>query len=467
MFKYQQLEQQLSQQISRGELQPGDRLPSLRQYARRHNVSLNTAGRIFTELEERGLVVSREKSGFFVRARAERRAPKLKRQKAVLVTRDKSDLLLNIHRNATGPGVIDFGAGLVASEFLPVAELQRALRRALKRHPESVSGYGDPAGVGLLREAIAEQMARRMDHPPAPEQLLITNGCLEAVTLCVRALTEPDQVVAVLTPCYNGLLSLVQKLGRQVLEIPCESVGPDLDYLEELMTRGAFSSLIFSAVASNPLGFSMTAEAKQRLAAMARRYRVACIEDDTFGELAYAQIENSPVFAYPHGGFVHYCSSFSKSLTPGVRIGWLASQNATHDALKHKMALNLSSNLLAQHALADYLCSGDFSAHISRLSRNLEKATARMHQGVVDYFPDAVGVLRPSGGFFLWLQLPEGQKAMDLYEQAVRQNITVAPGDLFSLASLHSDKIRLSCAKTWSDDLEKALKKLGALVSHS
>lgn len=467
MFKYRQLEQQLTQQIVEGEFQPGDRLPSLRQYARRHGVSLNTSSRIFTELEERGLVVSREKSGFFVRGQAERRAPKLKQQEAVLVTHDKSDLLLNIHRRAAGPGVIDFGAGLVAPEFLPVVELQRALRRALKRHPEAVSGYGDPAGVGLLREAIAEQMARRMDQPPAPEQLLVTNGCLEAVTLCVRASTQPGQVVAVLTPCYNGLLSLVQKSGRQVLEIPCDSTGPDLDYLEELVKAGAFNCLIFSAVACNPLGFSMSTVAKQRLAGMAKRYRVTCIEDDTFGETAYTRVENSPVFAYPHGGYVHYCSSFSKCLTPGVRIGWIASQKGVDEVLRHKMALNLSSNLLAQHALADYLHSGDFSAHINRLRKNMENATARMHQAVLDYFPEAVGVQKPAGGFFLWLQLPEGQSAMALYERAVQHNITIAPGDLFSLASLHSDKIRLSCAKTWSDDLDKALKKLGALVAQA
>ncbi|MDQ2076720.1 PLP-dependent aminotransferase family protein [Marinimicrobium sp. ABcell2] len=467
MFKYQQLAEQLSAQIMAGDLRPGDRLPSLRQYARRHAVSLNTATKIFTQLEARGLVSSQQKSGFYVRAKSDRAAPQLQRQKAVLVAQDKSDLLINLRRNASRPGLIDLGAGILDPSLLPITELQRAVRRVSKRHANAITSYGDPEGLWQLREAIGELMSKRQDRAPRAEQLLITNGCLEAVNLCIQTLTRPGDVVAVLTPCYNGLLALVQRSGRRVLEVPCDSQGPDLDYLEQLLEYKAFQCLIFSAVAFNPLGFSMSAAEKIRLAALAARYRTHFIEDDTFGELAYGGVEPSPVFAQDHGGYIYYCSSFSKSLAPGFRLGWVARQAVDDQLVKHKMALNLGSNLGAQYALADYLYSGGFSAHLSRLRRAMEASTARAHQTVSERFPQEVRVLQPTGGFFLWLQLPCGQQALELYHKALQENIVFAPGNLFSLASLHDDKLRLSCAKPWTPELEVALHKLGDLVAEA
>lgn len=467
MFKYQQLSERLSQQIASGQLAAGERLPSLRQYARRHGVSINTANRIFEQLESRGLIISKSKTGFFVRGHAELPVPQLHHRGAVLVTENKSDILTDIQRSVLRKDVVNLGAGVVSHHYLPLTELQRALRRTSKRHTNALSSYGDPAGEISLRRAIAELMARRLDHTPSAGKLMITNGCMEAVSLCVQTLSKPDDIVGIFTPCYNGLLMMLQQLGRRVLEIPCGSTGPDLDYLEQLLQENALQCLVFSAIAFNPLGFSMTPEAKQRMAKLAQQYDVPFVEDDTFGELAYPGTEKTPVYAYDTAGMVHYCSSFSKNLSPGFRIGWVATRHITERLVQQKMALNLSCHLSGQYALADYLFSGDYSAHILRLTDKLERATARMHEAVAQYFPEGTAVVRPSGGFFLWIQLPEPATAMPLYQSAAQQNIIIAPGDIFSLASLHNDKIRISCAQPWDASIEQAVKVLGGLTSTS
>lgn len=464
MFKYQRLGEQLSQQIANGTLTPGERLPSLRAFAERHAVSLNTVTRIYEQLESRGLIMSRHKTGFFVQGQTHRPVPQLGHRDAVLVTEDRSNVLMDIQRSALRQDVMNLGAGIISPEYLPITELQRAMRRSNKRHGNAFSTYGDPAGEFLLRSAIADLMSKRLDQTPNPEQLMITNGCMEAVSLCVQTLTQPNDIVAILSPCYSGLLMMIQKLGRRVLEIPCDSTGPNLDYLEQLLQEKAFHCLVFSAIAFNPLGFSMAPRAKQRLAGLAVTYEVPFIEDDTFGELAYPGVEKTPVYAYDSSGTVHYCSSFSKSLSPGLRIGWIATQNAMTTLIKQKMAINLSCNLSAQYALADYLFSGGYTAHIHRLSHKMECATARMHEAVGQNFPKATAVLKPTGGFFLWIQLPAAATAMDLYQRAARKKIVIAPGDIFSLASLHSDKVRISCAQPWSENVEQATKILGKLI---
>ncbi|HEY7883918.1 MAG TPA: PLP-dependent aminotransferase family protein [Cellvibrionaceae bacterium] len=461
MYKYQLLDEQLSHEINSGQFKAGDKLPSLRQFSQRHNVSLNTANRIYEQLQARGLIESRPQSGYFVCSIHKSNAVQSPPGQAVLVNKDKSDLLMSIQRSALSKDVINFGAGVLGSAFLPLTELNRAAKRAQRRHPEILATYGDPAGELPLREAIARHLQSRITPAPTAEHIVITNGCLEGVCLAIQTLTRPGEVVAIFTPCYNGLLMMLQQLGRQVLEIPCAATGPDLDYLEALLRERAFSCLVFSAIAFNPSGFCLSASEKQRLAALAKRYRTAFIEDDAFGELAYRGVENSPVYTYDHAGFITYCSSFSKSLSPGFRVGWLICETHTQSYIKNKMAINLSCNLSAQYTLADYLNSDNYSAHINRLSRQLQSNIARAEQVISKHFPANTHISRPDGGFFLWLQLAQTTDTLALYNHAAKQRIIIAPGELFSLAGLYRHCLRLSLAGPWLDTTEAALKRLG------
>lgn len=464
MFKFQVLDAQLSEAINSGQLKSGDKLPSLRQFAQRHTISLNTAKRIYEQLQSRGLIVSHPKRGFFVRAQPLSTPAPASTPAAVLVSEDRSDLLMTIQRSALRKDVVNFGAGILASNLLPLTELHRARKRAGRRHPEALANYGDPAGERPLRTAIAAHMNHRLNTAPDADDIVITNGSLEGVSLAVQTLTRPGEVVAIFTPCYNGLLMMLQQLGRQVLEIPCTNAGPDLDYLQTLLQARAFACLVFSAIAFNPLGFCLSTIDKQKLAALAKRYRVPFIEDDTFGELAFRGVENSPVYAYDHGGFITYCSSFSKSLSPGLRVGWILSPQHGHSFIKNKMAINLSCNLEAQHTLADYLNSDNYHAHLVRLSHHLQSNIARAQQVISRHFPTGTCINQPQGGFFLWLQLPDEIDTFALYNRAVKHKIVFTPGTLFSLAGLYSHCLRLGLSASWSEKTERALVKLGSLA---
>lgn len=468
-FKYRQLAQQQAGRIARKELKAGEALPSLRRYAEHHGISLSTANKTYQWLEQQGLIHAKNKSGYFVRVQ-NTDVLSATTTEAKLVQGDNSDVILNVHQNTLRSDLQSFAGGYLAAEFLPVTELQRCLTRAARRNPSAAYSYGLEQGDSGLRQALCERMAERNCHL-RPEQILVTNGCLEAVTLAVLQLTEVEDVVAIFSPCYSGLLLGLKNSGRQILEIPCTSQGPDLDQLEELMQQGVFKALVFSAIGYNPVGFNMSVADKRRLAAMAVRYQTPCIEDDTFGELAYAGEESSPVFSYepvdensPADSLVIYCSSFSKSLAAGYRIGWLATRRPMNDFLKRKLALNLTCSLPAQAGLADYLFSEGYRAHLNRLRARLERESSRLQRAVIECFPEGTKVSAPRGGMFVWLQLPAGVTSMALYSRALEQGICISPGEIFSMAGLSSDNIRLTAGEPWSDEREQGVIKLAECV---
>lgn len=468
-FKYQQLAEQQARRIARKELIAGEALPSLRRYAEHHGVSLSTANKAYQWLEQQGLIHAKHKSGYFVRVQ-QRDVLNAKTSVAILVSGDNSDVILDVHQNTLRTDLQSFAGGYLAADFLPVEALQRCLTRAARRNPSAAYSYGLEQGDIGLRQALCERMSERNCHLQ-PEQLLVTNGCLEAVTLAVLQLTKSDDVVAIFSPCYSGLLLGLKNSGRKILEIPCTSQGPDLDQLEQLMQQRAFKALVFSAIGYNPLGFNMSVQDKQRLATMAMRYRIPCIEDDTFGELAYAGEESSPVFSYEAvsdessaGSWLIYCSSFSKSLAAGYRIGWLATRGPMNGFLKRKLALNLTCSLPAQAGLADYLFSEGYRAHLNRLRARLEREISRLQRAVIEYFPVETQVSSPRGGMFLWLKLPVGVTSMALYNTALERGICVSPGEIFSMTGLASDSIRLTAGQAWSDERERGIIDLAECV---
>lgn len=469
-FKYQQLAQLLAEKIASQAMPAGVALPSLRRYAEHQGVSLSTANKTYQWLEQRGLIHAKPKSGYFVRSQY--RSPLVSQDMAaVLAQGDSSDLILNVHQNTLRGDLLSFAGGFVAAEFLPVLELQRCLTRAIRRNPTAAYQYGLEQGDTGLRRALCERLAER-NCPLLPEQLIITNGCLEAVTLAVQQLTNAGDVVAIFSPCYSGLLLSLKNTDRRILEIPCGPEGPNLEDVEALMAKGAFKALIFSAVGYNPIGFNLSVAAKQRLAAMAARYKVACIEDDAFAELAFHGEESSPVFSYESSyesdgsnHWLYYCGSLSKPLAAGYRIGWIANRGNLAPLLKRKLALNLTCSQPAQVGMADYLFSDGYRAHIGRLKANIERELNRLAAAVQAYFPAGTQLSQPRGGLFLWVKLANNVNSMAFYRAALDIGICIAPGEIFSMAGLGRDCIRLSATEPWSDIREKGIQRLGTLAS--
>ncbi|WP_111977881.1 PLP-dependent aminotransferase family protein [Algibacillus agarilyticus] len=467
-FKYEALAGQLAASIRSSILKAGSALPSLRHFAELHSVSLSTATKTYNLLEQQGLIWVKPQSGYFVRAEFTDKMPKRFLSQATLVKQDTSDVIFEVLQNAMRPDLVPLGGGCLPPELLPIEELQRSLYRAARRSPAAAYSYGHQLGYQGLRDAISEQLAKRHCHI-APSQLLITNGCLEAVNLAVMECTVVNDVVAIFTPCYSGLLMALKQAGRQILEIPCNQSGPDLDYLAALMEEQKFKALIFSAIAYNPLGFNLSVAVKKRLAALIMHYKIPSIEDDAFGELGFMHEQTTPVFAYANqldnqNNCITYCSSFSKPLASGFRIGWLGRADSVSVFAKHKMNLNLTSSLPAQVGLADYLFSEGYRAHLKRLSVEIEKRLNQMAQLIQTYFPSSVAICQPKGGLFLWLEFLAHVDSMDFYQAALAQGISVSPGEIFSMTGRYKNCVRLTIGLTNEIKLEAAIKKLSELV---
>lgn len=466
-FKYELLAGQIAEAIRNNALVAGSHLPSLRNFSKLHNVSLSTATRTYNLLEQQGLISVKPQSGYYVRAIFTAVTKIEEHRKARLVQQDSSDVIYDVLQNAMRSDLIPLGAGCLPEQLLPVQELQRCLHRASRRSPFAAYSYGNQLGHPSLRKAISEQLAKRHCHISA-ERLLVTNGCLEAVNLAVMQSTQSNDVVAIFTPCFSGLLMSLKLCGRQILEIPCSSEGPNLDYLAELMKEKRFDALIFSAIAYNPIGFNLSVETKQRLAALICQYKIPSIEDDAFGELSFINEQSSPVYAYaeqlkPLKNYIIYCGSFSKPLASGFRLGWLADSLSVQPFAKRKMNLNLTCALPTQVGMADYLFSEGYQAHIKRLKVELEKRLNRLAQLVQQYFPESVRCVQPKGGLFLWLELPKNVDSMVFYQKALDKKIMVCPGEIFSMTGRYKHCLRLTIGITDDEILEDAIKQLARL----
>ena len=462
-FKYQVLAQQVVQDIGSNRLAPGSALPALRKFAAMHSVSLTTATQAYSWLEQQGLIYSKAQSGFYVKGQAESRPLALPLLKPVSVDGSRTEYIYTVTQNALSNDLNGFSNGYLDANLRPAQQLQRALKRSTQSMNAAYNAYGEPAGITKLRAAISEQMQDRNVNISS-DNVVVTNGCLEALNLLVMEYTKPGDTVALLTPCYSGSLNAVRNLDRAILEIPCSAEGPDIDLIEQLCKENAFKTLIFSCTAFNPLGFNLSVNTKKRIAYLAKTYKIFFIEDDTFGSLSFLEDQATPAFAYDHAGFILYCSSFSKDLAPNLRLGWVATQNNVDNIIRRKLSFNISSPTPNQHAMADYLFSVGYSSHIRQLRAILKSEVFRLQEYVLRLFPEGTQISEPAGGFFLWVALPAAV-SRTLYTESVAQGIGFVPGDAFTLTENYQNCIRLSANTLWSHERETNLCVIGKLAN--
>ncbi|MGJ8681035.1 PLP-dependent aminotransferase family protein [Paraglaciecola sp.] len=461
-FKYQELAEQVSTSIEKNQFAAGTPLPPLRKFADQHKVSLATANKTYEWLQSQGLIVVKPQSGFYVKG--QRSIPQLSQPKvqSVSIDHDPSDAIFDILQNALSLDRVGLSNGYLDESLRPSLALQRAIKRTAKRANLTANSYGLTQGEPKLRQAIVDVMALRQ-CPVNANQILITNGCLEAVNLVIQQVSQERDTVAIFTPCYSGLLTALKNSHRKVLEIPCGVNGPDMQHLAELFAQKAFKTLIFSAIATNPLGFSLTKKQKQQLGTLAKRHQTYIIEDDTFGSLGYQQ-NATPAYAQEHNEYVIYCSSFSKDIAPNMRIGWIISPSLMPALKRRKLALNISCNMPCQLAMADYLLTESYTSQVRKLTFTLQQQMVQLQNCVLEHFPEGTKISQPEGGFFLWVELAKHVNTMSLYQLAVDENLCFMPGYTFSMSGHYDHCLRLSVNQLWNDKLAKAVAQLGKLA---
>jgi DNA-binding transcriptional MocR family regulator len=464
MLLYERLAEELREQIAQGALSAGERLPSIRQLAQGHGVSAATAVQACLQLEREGLAVARPRSGYFVRAALPQppvTRPSRRRVPGTISNPALQDVLDMLARS----DVLPLHSATPARSLLPQTALSASLSRCLRHGQAASLDYAPPQGHLPLRRQIAQRYAQ-VGTAVAPDEIVITAGAMEAINLALRVVTKPGDVVLVETPTYHGILQTVAALPLKVLEVPnLPGQGIDVVRLEQLLQQNTVRAAILIPNFNNPLG-SLTSDAdKQALLKICARHGTVVIEDDIYGELAWSGQRPSPLRRWDKQGTVISCGSFSKTLAPGLRVGWLVGGPWTEALVRAKYFSTVGSASLPQLAIADYLQRHDLERHLRRLRRTLAENGQRMHEAIVRHWPAGTRASEPQGGLALWLQLPPGGDGRALFDAALAKGIGTSPGIVFSSRGNYTDCLRLSCGLPWDDRLDRAMKQLGQMAT--
>lgn len=470
VLRYEQLADELAGMIAERILRPGDRLPSVRRLAHEKKLSISTVVQALRQMEERGQVEARPQSGFFVRLPSPKRNPQLEPQTRQRLARPVSvainsrlmEVLAANHR----PEMVPLGAALPAAELLPIAHLQRLYGSVGRRSGTLLDAASHTAlnHPDLVRQFVRHSLA--WGRPLATDEIVVTNSCTEALSLCLRAVTRAGDTVAVESPSYYLMLQLLEHLGLKALEIPTHPRhGMSVDALEIATRERRIAACLLVSNFNNPLGSLVPDHEKQRLADLMATRQIPVIEDDLFGDLHFGPDRPWPVKSFDTSGNVMLCSSLSKTLSPSLRLGYVAAGRFHAEILMQKTLTSGATNPVTQAVAARYLASTAYDRHLRGLRRAYEKQVMQMSEAVLRYFPAGTRLSQPQGGFVLWVELPAGIDSAVLFDAAVSAGIPFVPGDLFSASGHYRNCLRLNCGNPWSSRFEDAIKRLGALAA--
>lgn len=451
-----------------GALRPGDRVPSLRALVRCQGVSMATATRAYEALEQEGWIEARPQSGFYVRPRPAAALEPLTGVtppgEAAGMDRASMDRAL-MSGEACAEDVVALALALPAADLLPARALNRSLQRSMRRYGEALTHYAFAPGVADLRRQIAARAAA-IGYRVHPDDIVVTTGCSEALTIALRCVARPGDVIAVESPTFFKILSRIESLGMRALELPTDPVtGVDPEALELAFARDHARAAVLMPNFNNPLGSLMSRDTRERVIASAVRHRKAIIEDDIYGDLHLAGQRPPPLRAQDDSGRILTASSFSKTIAPGYRVGWLMPGRFLADAISLQQDLSFAGAMPMQLAMADFLESGGHARHLRRVRPVYRRNVERMRHAIGAAFPSGTRVSQPAGGFVLWVQLPAGVDGTRVYHAAFAEGIRVTPGTLFSPGATCDGYIRLSAGEPWNDRLDRAIRRLGEIVA--
>ncbi|APW36873.1 GntR family transcriptional regulator [Rhodoferax koreense] len=467
MKRYETLAELLATDIRSGRRAPGSRLPSIRSLTAQHGVSPSTAFQAYYRLEEKGLVRARQRSGYYVTGAVALPVPPPRPAPApaeVAAHIDVSELVFSVLGAAQQPGIVPLGSAFPSPELFPLQRLARSMARAVRFMQPWETVQHLPQGSAALRQQIARRyLALGMAQPA--EELVVTSGAIEALNLCLAAVAEPGDLIAVESPGFYASLQALERLKMRALEIPVDPVhGLDLAALEQALARHPVKACWFMTTFQNPTGASLRDAQKRQLVALLAGCGIPLIEDDVYGELYFGHQPPLPAKAHDREGLVLHCSSFSKTLAPGYRVGWVAPGRFGQKIERLKLMTTLSASQPSQAALADYLQHGGYDKHLRRLRHMLESQKASLVAAIARHFPADVQVSQPEGGYFLWVTFAPGFDTLALHQQALALGISIAPGPIFSARRGFGHCVRLNFGHPWSERLEDAMATLGRLA---
>lgn len=466
MTLYVNLADLLGARIENGFYRPGDRLPSVRALSMEHGVSLSTVQQAYRLLEDNGLAAPKPKSGYFVPASRKSPAlPAVGRPAQRPVDISQWDQVLELIRAKLDVSVIQLGRGMPDVSSPTLRPLLRSLGK-ISRHQDMPGLYYDNIyGTQALRDQIARLMLDSGCRVNANE-LVVTTGCHEALSASIRAICDPGDIVAVDSPSFFGAMQTLKGLGMKALEIPTDPItGISLEALELALEQWPIKAIQLTPNCNNPMGYIMPEARKKALLTLAQRFDVAVIEDDVYGDLAYTYPRPRTIKSFDVDGRVLMCSSFSKTLAPGLRIGWVAPGRYLERVLHMKYIGTGSTATQPQMAIAEFLQAGHYEPHLRRMRTQYQRGRDQMIDWITRYFPAGTRVSRPQGGFMMWVELADDFDTLRLNRVLLDKGVQVAVGSIFSASGKYRNCLRMNYSAKPTGEVEAAVRKVGTAIS--
>jgi DNA-binding transcriptional MocR family regulator len=464
---YEKLAEHVAALIASGALPAGERLPSVRQLSRERRVSIATVTHAYALLELRGLIETRPRSGYYVSGERSGRSADSPRTRATARnTRvDVSELVFEILDSVRDRKVVPFGSAFPSPTLFPWRNLARHLGAAARRMDPWSTVESLPPGSTELRRQIARRYLRFGTRVLADE-IVVTNGAMEALNLALRAVAKPGDAIAIESPTFYACLQAVESLGLRAVEIPTDArEGVDLGALARALDAHRVRACWFMTSFQNPLGATMPDDKKRELVRLLESRDVPLIEDDVYAELYFGPQRPAAAKTFDASGLVLHCGSFSKCLAPGYRIGWVAAGRFARDVQRRKITTSLATSIPVQDGIAEVLRHEGFDEHLEKLRRALASQQRALLRSLERHWRGDYRVTRPSGGYFAWLELPRGVDTLELQRAALERGISIAPGPIFSPRREYRSCVRLNYGHPWTADLDRAVQRLAALAA--
>lgn len=466
-FKYDQVSRYINDLIDKGDLKPGDKAPSLRKLSKQLGVSISTVSQSYLSLEDQGILSAKPQSGFFINALANQ-INNIPKSTTTLGQPRKvrfGELFEEIFLNANNPRIVPFGTSRPSMEFMPIKSLTRTTRSIISRHPQKCMDYCFPPGDRKLREQIAQQYEHTSTRV-SPDDVIITSGATEALSLSLQAVAKRGDIIAVESPTYFAVLRLIEKMGMLALEIDTDpQTGMELDALGDAFDTMDIKAVLASPNISNPLGSLMPEDKKRQMVIMLAERDVPLIEDDVYGNVYFCDKQPRAAKSYDLNNLVLSCSSFSKTLAPGYRIGWVLAGRYRNKVLELKQATFSATSSINQFAMAEFLSSGQYDRHLVRLRKTMRDQVEKGRYMIAKSFPEGTCISNPQGGNVAWVEMPRGCNSIEIFNRALQKNIGVTPGILFSATRRFKNYLRINCGFPWDETNQRAIATLGQIVS--
>ena len=385
------------------------------------------------------------------------------------VPADGTDAVGAILQAAADPQIISFAGGLPAPELFPVEAMKAAVDKVFTTHGQEAMQYGAAKGVTALRELIQKHVKEKEDVDAVLDNVLVTTGSEQVLDLVGKAFINPGDTVLVEQPTYLCALDVFKTYGANFAGVVMDEQGMKMDALEEALKSHPNTKLIYTVPNfQNPTGRTMAADRRKKLAELAAKYDVYVLEDNPYGEIRFAGQHVPAVKSFDKTGHVFYMSTFSKTLAPGFRLGWVVADKTVVDKLTVlKQSADLHTDNLVQYAVAQFFADNDVDAHVKEISDLYGKRKQLMVDGIKKYFPAGVKYTDPEGGMFLWVEVPGVDDTVALFKECLKHNVAFVPGEPFFASKAQPGTFRLNYSNAQEDKIKAGMKQLGAALQEA